>query len=240
MDRRVGRAVMAAVPVVGACLGIAGALLAWGLSRTDTPDTLIGVLVVALLALLTRGMHLDGLADTADGLGCYGPPTRVTEVMRSGTVGPFGVATLILILAIEAVGFGALTSQNRWWELGLAIAVARVAAVFACRWTLRPAHQDGFGSLVVGTQRFSLVAWTIVVGVASVATGGVAPGPADETGLTFDTGSAMAALATTGVMLTVTWLFTGHCARRMGGLSGDVLGAVIELGTAIMLIGLLL
>ena len=80
---------MASVPAIGAALGAASAGLAFGLAQTDLPALTAGVLIVVLLGVATRGMHLDGLADTADGLGCYGPPDRVTEVMRSGTVGDF-------------------------------------------------------------------------------------------------------------------------------------------------------
>ncbi|MGC4934917.1 adenosylcobinamide-GDP ribazoletransferase [Gordonia sp. DT30] len=237
-DRQVGGRVIAAVPVVGALLAVVAALAAWGLSATAAPSALIGVLVVAVLGLLTRGMHLDGLADTADGLGCYGPPERVAAVMRSGTVGPFGVATLVVVAALEIVGFGTLTTQSRWWELGLAIGTARVAAVVACRWSQRPAHPDGFGALVVGTQRTSIALWTVTaVAVAALIGGygrtGYASGAPDG-------GSLLRAAITVVVMLAFTWGFTRHCGRRMGGLSGDVLGAVIELGTAIMLVGLML
>ncbi|MGW0036119.1 adenosylcobinamide-GDP ribazoletransferase [Gordonia desulfuricans] len=232
-DRALGGRVMAAVPVVGAFLGTVAALAAWGLSATNLPGALAGVLVVILLAVGTRGMHVDGVADTADGLGCYGPPERVTEVMRSGSVGPFGAATVAAILAVDALGFAALAGAHRWPELGLAVALGRVAAVVAARWTLSPAHTDGFGALVVGTQKASVAVWTVTAALAAGLVGGL--GANDW----FDTAGTIRAVAVTVVVIAATWLFTRHCARRMGGITGDVIGAAIELGTAIAVIGVL-
>ncbi|MGW8816253.1 adenosylcobinamide-GDP ribazoletransferase, partial [Gordonia terrae] len=170
-DRSLGAAVMASVPVVGMVLGAGSAIAALGLSHTGLPTLLIGVLVVVLLATLTRGMHLDGLADTADGLGCYGPPERVTEVMRSGTVGPFGVATLVLVLAVQSTGFAALADESRWYDLAFAIALGRLGAVIGTRRSLDPAHRNGFGALVAGTQHTSIAAWLLVALIATVPLG---------------------------------------------------------------------
>ncbi|GEE03391.1 adenosylcobinamide-GDP ribazoletransferase [Gordonia spumicola] len=214
MDRRTGGAAIAAVPVVGALLGCVAASAAFGLSFTRLPDLLIGVLVVALLALSTRGMHLDGLADTADGLGCYGDPEGVRAVMRSGDVGPFGAATLTVVLAVQAIGFSTLSADHSWPQIVFAVALGRVAVVYGCRRGLDAANADGFGALVAGTQRWSTVAWTVVAFGAAWPLG------------------VRAVCAVPAVVL-FTVLFTAHCRRRMGGVSGDVLGAVVELSTAV-------
>ena len=173
MDRCTGGAVITAVPVVGALLGTVAAASAFGLSHTALPTALIGVLLVVGLALITRGMHVDGLADTVDGLGCYGPPERVAEVMKSGSVGPFGAAAIVAAGAVQAVGFAALTDQHRWYDIVFAVVVGRFAAVLACRRGLGPAAATGFGAIVAGTQRRSLIVWPIIL-LAGAATLGAA------------------------------------------------------------------
>lgn len=231
MDRSVGAAVMTAVPVVGILLGAAAAGLAAALSMTDLPTAMIGVLVVVALAAATRGMHLDGLADTADGLGCYGPPERVAEVMRSGSAGPFGVAAVTSAMIIQVIGFGSLTDQHRWYELAFAIALGRVVAVIGSRRRLPAAHPTGFGALVAGTQHASVVVWTALALAAGAVCGWTPDG--------LDVGAAVRAVVVTVVVVVAGWWFTAHCARRMGGINGDVLGAGIELGVALAVVGLL-
>ena len=217
MDRRTGAAAIAAVPVVGIALGGCAAAVAYGLSFTSLPHLLIGVLVVALLALTTRGMHLDGLADTADGLGCYGDPERVREVMRSGDVGPFGAATLAIVLGAQAVAFGALVDAERWWTIVFAVALGRVSAVYVCRRGLPAANSNGFGAIVADTQRWSIPVWTVLATAAAWPLG-------------------VPALCAVGVVAVFAWAFSAHCRTRMGGVAGDVIGAAIELSTALALV----
>ncbi|GAA3692036.1 adenosylcobinamide-GDP ribazoletransferase [Gordonia hankookensis] len=231
MDRAVGGAVMSAVPVVGAVLGVLAAGVAALLSVTDLPDTMIGAIVVVVLALLTRGMHLDGLADTADGLGCYGPPERVAEVMRSGSAGPFGVATIVAVMLIQSVGFGVLAGEHRWYDIGFAIALGRLIAVVGARRGLPAAHPEGFGALVANSQRRSVAVWSGLAIVGALATGWRADG--------FSTAQAVQSVIVAGAVVACGWWFTRHCARRIGGISGDILGAGIELGVTLSVVGLL-
>ncbi|WP_308258076.1 adenosylcobinamide-GDP ribazoletransferase, partial [Pseudonocardia lacus] len=95
-------------PLVGALLGaVAGAAL-WGMVALGVPALVAGLLAVGVLAAGTRGMHLDGLADTADGLGCYGPPERALAVMRDGGAGPFAVVVLVVAVGAQAGSLAAL------------------------------------------------------------------------------------------------------------------------------------
>src|SRR5215211_6533149 len=108
------RGVLPWAPLVGLVLGGAATGVAVLGARWISP--LAGaVLAVAVLALLTRGLHLDGLADTADGLGPLRDRERALEVMRSGDVGPFGVATLVLTLLLQAACAASLLADDDGW-----------------------------------------------------------------------------------------------------------------------------
>ncbi|MGB6244032.1 adenosylcobinamide-GDP ribazoletransferase [Gordonia sp. (in: high G+C Gram-positive bacteria)] len=230
-DRCRGAAVIAATPLVGLCLGAIAAGAAFGLSHTRLPDVLVGTIVVALLALSTRGMHLDGLADTADGLGCYGDPARVREVMRTGDVGPFGAATLTLVLLGQALAFGTLSAEGRWSGIALAVFVGRIAVPIACRRGLPAANSNGFGALVADSQRVSLAVWPVLAIAGAVGTA-IIDTPRDGAAL-------ITACLVTATALAFAWAFSRHCARRTGGITGDVLGATLELSTVAVAVGLL-
>lgn len=235
-DRIDGGRVIAAVPVLGLLLGGLTAAAACGLGHTRLPESVIGALCVALLALATRGMHLDGLADTADGLGCYGDRDRVRAVMRSGDIGPFGAATLVLVLLLQALTIAALAGEHRWYAIVFAILLGRTAVVIACRRAIPAANDHGFGALVAGTQRVSLVIWLLVCTALAAAAGWLEVPAAPPV---FAVGAALRALGALIAVAVFAWAFTRHCARRTGGVSGDVLGATLELSTALALVLLL-
>ncbi|MFD3707629.1 adenosylcobinamide-GDP ribazoletransferase [Nocardia sp. NPDC058658] len=222
VDRQTAGHAITVAPVVGIGLGAVAAAGLWLLVSAGMTTLLAGLLAVGLLALLTRGMHLDGLADTVDGLGSYGPPQRAREIMKSGGAGPFGVAALIFAIAIQSVAFATLTEQHRWLAIVLAVAAGRIAVVLACRGTAA-APGAGFGALVADTQpRAAVLIWPALAIVAAIWAVPNSPwlGPV----------VVLAALA-------LTVAITRHCARRFEGLSGDVLGAVVEITVSVTAAG---
>ncbi|GAA1892567.1 adenosylcobinamide-GDP ribazoletransferase [Williamsia serinedens] len=224
IDRAAGGSAIAAAPVVGVVVGAATAGIAIGLAQTTLPTTAIGLLAVGFLALVTRGMHVDGLADTADGLGSMRPPEAAREIMRSGPVGPFGAATLVVVLALQAMLFGSLATDGRWGAIVVSVALGRVAVVVACRRSF-PATGDGFGAIVGATQGLSAIVWVALAVVAS------ATGDPDR----WWRGPIVTVVVLLGVSV-----WTRHCTRRLGGVGGDVLGATVELTTVAALVGLAL
>ena len=219
VDRRLAGRAIAVAPLVGLLLGLPAAALVSLLARTDMPGLLAGLLTVGLLALATRGMHLDGLADTADGLGSYGPPDRALAVMRDGGVGPFGVVSLVIVLGAQAAAFGALAG-DAWWAIVLAVVAGRVACTGCCLRGIPAARPDGLGALVAGTQHVSVpVAW-----LAGLLVAGVFVDRAQ-----FWLGPVAVVVATL-----VTVGFVAHVRRRLGGITGDVLGAACEVATTVV------
>jgi adenosylcobinamide-GDP ribazoletransferase len=213
VDRRTASHAIALAPLVGLLLGILVAAVLQG-----AHGLLGGLLCVGLVALLTRGMHVDGLADTADGLGCYGPPERALTVMREGGVGAFAVVALIVVLGLQAVSLATV----HWGAAILAFAAGRAAFSWCCRHGVPAARPSGLGALVAGTQPLYIPAgwfFFLVFAAVPVVPGKLWAGP-------------LAVIIATAVLV----LFTWHVRRRLGGVTGDVLGAACELTVTVILV----
>jgi adenosylcobinamide-GDP ribazoletransferase len=223
------------LPVVGLLLWVpaAAVLLAVEAGGHSGPRRLLAAaLAMGVLALLTGGLHLDGLADTADGLGSRRPRDEALAIMRRSDVGPFGVAALVFTVLVQIT---ALATVAPGWPGAAALAVAvvtgRTAVVLAAGPGSPAARPDGFGALVAGATsaraRIAAVAALLAVTVAGAAAawGGY---PAVR--------GAVAVLAG----LCAGDLLRRLARRRLGGMTGDVFGAVVELSAAVALLALAL
>jgi len=216
VDRAAASGAIAVAPVVGLVLGFAAAGLLLLLDLVHVGGLLAGFLVVTFLALATRGMHLDGLADTADGLGSYKDPDRALAIMANGPVGPFGVVALVLVLGLQAA------AVYHWPALVLAVATGRVAFVICCRHGVPAARPAGLGALVAGTQSLTTpVLWLLGLLLLSPLADIHHPykGP-------------VAIVLATGLVL----ILSLHTTKRLGGVTGDVLGAASEIATTAVLV----
>ncbi len=223
--RTLGRSMLWA-PAVGALIGLAAAVVLEAMrdvTRHSVGGTLLAAtLAVSAVAVLSRGLHLDGLADTADGLGSGKAAAGALEVMRQSDIGPFGVVTLVLVLLIQV--FAIQTSVSRGTGglcLVVAVTTGRLAAALACVRGVPAARPDGLGAGVAGSvSRRSLVALTGCVLLAAA----LLSLADDDHRVALTVRSVGAVLAG----LVAAMLLLRRCTRRFGGVTGDVLGALIE------------
>ncbi|MBC9712335.1 adenosylcobinamide-GDP ribazoletransferase [Streptomyces sp. TRM66268-LWL] len=227
-DRSAARAGMLCAPlaglVVGLCSAAAGALL----SLLGAGPLLAAVATAAVPALLTRALHLDGLADTADGLGSGKPADEALTIMKRSDIGPFGVVTLLFVLLAQVAVYFQLYEEGGWAYGAVAAAVAHVAGRTALTLASRPsvpaARPEGLGAAVAGTVPLRpavplTAAVMCLAGWAGYGTVGVLHGVC-----------AVAAALVAGEVL------LRRCVRRFGGITGDVFGAVAETAVTAALI----
>lgn len=207
-------------PVVGAMTGavVAGVLLSAG---QVVPAAAAALLAVTFEVGLTGALHLDGLADTADAAGGHDPASRLA-IMRDHSIGVYGAAALVLSLTLRATCLAALLSAP--------LASGEVAALMVASWTmsrtamLAPAvvlpyaREDGTGRTLVTGLTMPVTAMGVAVAAVVVCTvAAVGPGWRP---FVLGVGSACVTTA----------LLTRWAATRLGGATGDVLGAVAEVG----------
>jgi adenosylcobinamide-GDP ribazoletransferase len=218
--RRMAAAAMTWAPVVGLLLGAASAAVLELAARVGhTGPLLAAVLAVTALALLTRGLHLDGLADLADGLGSRRPAEAALAIMKRSDIGPFGVVTLVLTLGIQVAALAQAQGLGRGVPAVVAAALAgRLSLTWACRRGVPAARGSGLGALVAGT-----VPPAIPVALTAAALGG---------SFAFGMVILIAVAAGLAASLAVTVL----AVRRLGGITGDVLGALVEITAAVCLV----
>lgn len=226
VDRALGVRTVRAIPLVGVVLGLLCGLVSWAFATIAVPWPITGIVITTLLVVLTRGMHVDGLADTIDGLGSYREPDEARQIMRDGRVGPLGMAAVVLALIAEALAFGLLSTHNGHIMTGTVIAVARWATPLMCAAGASQVPRRGFGYLMIGTQRPAF-AW-VVASIGALLFTGAAAVTSELCGRMPDV-SVVVALLYSAAAVGGTVLYRRHCVRRLGYLTGDVLGANVEL-----------
>ncbi|MEU6355929.1 adenosylcobinamide-GDP ribazoletransferase [Streptomyces sp. NPDC047072] len=229
-DRETARGGMLSAPlvgvVIGGCAGLAGLLL---LVLGASP-LLAAVGTVAVPAVMTRGLHLDGLADTADGLGSGKPPADALRIMKQSDIGPFGVLSVVFVLFAQVAAVAQLYGES--WGRGVVAAVvsataARTALTSAAREGVPPARPEGLGAAVA---RVVPVRWALgVAGAVALGAGG--------SGALFSSYDVVRSVVAVVVALLAAERLLQHCVRRFGGVTGDVFGGLAETaGTATLVV----
>ena len=225
VDRGVAGLAMLLAPLAVLPLGLAAAVVVLVAGGVGLPALATAYAVLVVLALGTRAFHWDGLADTADGLTASYSPARSLEVMRTGPVGPAGVVAVVLVSGLQASGLAAVVRHEQgWWVIGLLVCASRSALALACVRGVPAARADGLGVTHIGSV-------PVVAAVASLLLTAVGVGLAGS-GL----GAAWATVLGLVAMVAVVLALLLRCVRRLGGITGDVLGAAVEVSFAVLVL----
>ena len=223
-DQAAGRMARALAwfPLVGALIGAAGGGIGW-LAWRGFGQAIGAWVSLAVTALLTGGLHLDGFADTMDGMGSWKDREKTLEVMRDSRIGAIGAASLIFLIAVQWSAIRQMAPE--FWLKGLAgvCALSRFCMVLSAQFFRYVPGRSGLGRLVTDQRSPGAVAFALLLA------GGI--------------GLACFGLKTACILLAgavaVTWCVNLLFLRWIGGVTGDTLGAVNEIVTVTLLLVLL-
>jgi len=192
------------------------------------PPLVTAFLIAAIDALLTGALHLDGLADSADGLGGGRTREDVLRIMRDHAIGSYGALALVLVIAIKAAALAALIDRHRAAAyLALMPMLGRWSVVlpsatqpYARRLEQEGAARGGAVSDFVGRAELLIASATALPIVFALA--------------------SWRGLAAALLVFAATGIWSWYCCRRIGGITGDTLGAGVEISeTLVLLFGLI-
>lgn len=195
-------------PSIGLLLGaIYGALAA--VLRGHVPVSIVAVLLVVADALLTGALHFDALADTADGFGGGNTRDDVLRIMRDHCIGSYGGTALILLIAFKTVAYTVLLQGDHWFQAIVLTAIAGRWSMLLLTATLPYARST---PSVIEQMGKSSLAWGTLTLVCALLAAQYWRGWS----------AALAALL-------ITICFGWYCRHRIAGITGDTLGANLQL-----------
>ena len=209
-------------PVVGILVGLVGAGVDWAARAAWGDAHLAAACVLVAWLGLTGGLHVDGFMDTADAYFSHRDAQGMMEVMRDSRAGALGVAAGVALLLIKFAALAALAPGTRWAAITLAPGAARAGlALGIVRFPYARSQGMGAGFATEGRARHALLAIALAAGGAALLLG-------------------WWGLGALGTALTVAWLCGAYWRRRLGGVTGDVYGAMneaAELAALLLLLG---
>jgi len=213
-------------PVVGACLGVVGAAVLWAALCLFPMAVAVG-LSMAATVFVTGAFHEDGLADTCDALGGSVSRERALEIMKDSRIGSYGTVRLVLVLGLKATTLVALPLPVVLVALVMGHAASRAAAVSLIRWLpyvgdMARTKAKPMAQRISGTGLVVAWAWVAVTGLLLLAWH-PAMWPAVLASLV---------LGLLGALGCARWL-----RQRLGGITGDTLGATQQLCELVVLLG---
>jgi adenosylcobinamide-GDP ribazoletransferase len=228
-------------PLAGGVIGLLLLLASEGLGLI-LPPLPAAVLLLGLWVVLTGGLHLDGLMDTADGILSHRPREQMLEIMKDSRVGAMGVIVAVLHLLLKFALLYTLLESNQWDGVTGSIGYLLLAIVpIWSRWFMAAAIQgwpyarkeSGLGSFFQGITK-----WHVVISLlVALFTTTIFVRCIDST---FDTAIWPIPIYFACATCVAGWLIASYISRKLGGLTGDTYGALNELLEAVLLLGVVI
>ncbi len=208
----IGPGMVACFPVAGLVIGGLLALLDAVLQHVF-PLSIVSLIDIVFLVVITGALHLDGLADTADGLFSHRTSEDALRIMKDSRIGAMGVLAMVCVLAIKWAGIFHL-HEYRWLYLVVIPAYARGAFTVAI-YSLKYIRPEGgtAGQLFSGNMRITELAWLLVPVTISALMG-------------------LKGIILIGVFVGIIMLVNRYYKKKLGGITGDMLGALGEVTEA--------
>jgi adenosylcobinamide-GDP ribazoletransferase len=216
---QLGRAT-AYFPLVGLILGLVLAALNWLLSYI-LPAGVVNALLIAALVILTGALHLDGFADTCDGIAGHKPVEERWEVMHDSRTGAFGVVGIVLLLLVKYVSLNNVPPDFRYATLIFMPVVSRWAMVYAI-FAFHYARPSGLGAAYKAATRWPQ--FTIATVITFAVAAALIP-----------LFSLFGLLLISGIWI-ITTVFSYYLKYKFAGLTGDTYGAINEVAEVTVLI----
>jgi adenosylcobinamide-GDP ribazoletransferase len=197
-------------PLVGLLLGSLTAAIFWAVGPF-LPKPILAVLAVTVLLAWSGGLHLDGVADCADGFFSSRPRERMLEIMRDSRIGAMGVIGLVLLLALKMAALFSLPPEQFWRVLLLMPLAGRVGILLMLA-LLPYARPEGLATVFfAGSRRLAVLPGLVILATTAWFTASI--------------------IGLTGALLALLLLlpFCLFCQARIGGATGDTLGAACEI-----------
>lgn len=207
-------------PWIGWLFGAVALGIAWAASLVVDADRgalLVGVMVISAWAFGSRLLHWDGLADTADALWGGHTVQRRLEIMHDSRTGAFGVTSVVLVALMQVAAIAMIVASRQWWALAAAPVIGRFSASIGL-WSMRPARRDGLGASLAGRPGL------LDVMLASSAVG-----------LTL-TVFCPRRIVIVCIVSILGLLVPRELGRRVGGVTGDILGASVLIVETVTLV----
>lgn len=207
-------------PVVGLGIGLLGGILYALAIALDLPPLLAAIIAIAAIVAATGALHEDGLADTVDGFGGGGDRDRKLQIMRDSRIGTYGVIALVLALGARVVALASF-EDDAYAVAALILCQAASRALIVTAMRHEPlARGDGLAA-AAGRPSQAAMLWALGLG--------------GFTALVFAGLDGVVALVAGAA---VTWAIARFARRQIGGVTGDVLGAVQQGSEIAMLLAL--